>query len=167
MWSPAYSSQFSERCLVMHSLAGVYEARVRAHRESPVQGQETPRTGKPPSASPFSLRNSALWTMLHQYSLTRGFAAGGAKSRTSNSATRQPRPSEALSSVFSAASKAAAIDCPRTARLAVPSSFYIWIHSGATVDNGPLRGGVRRSRALGLFASCQISESFTHPAWGI
>jgi len=106
--------------------------------------------------------------MLHQYSLTRGLAAGGAKSRTSNSAIRQPRPSEALSSVFSAASKAAAIDCPRTARLAVPSSFYIWIHSGATVDNRPLRGErVRRSRALGLFASCQISESFTHPACGI
>ena len=145
----------------MHSLAGVYEARVRAHRESPVQGQETPRPRKPPSASPFSLRNSALRTMLHQYSLTRGFAAGGAKLRTSNSPIRQPRPSEALSSVFSAASKAAAIDCPRTARLAVPSSFYIWIHSGATVDNGPLGGERVREAGVG---GCLLRAKSANPS---
>jgi hypothetical protein len=47
------------------------------------------------------------------------------------------------------------------------SSFYIWIHSGGPIDNGPLRGErARRSRGEGLFSSSQISECHPNPHAG-
>ena len=59
----------------------------------------------------------------------------------------QPRPSEALNSVFPQRLKPTGGKTGRGTTEVVPSSFYIRIHSGATVDNSPLRGErVRRSR---------------------
>jgi len=49
----------------------------------------------------------------------------------------------------------------------IASSFYIWIHRGAAIDNGPLPGaqgrGYGEAGGEGLFSSRQISESLTHP----
>ena len=43
--------------------------------------------------------------------------------------------------------------CLRARLQSCCSSFYIWIHSGAAADNGPLRGErVRRSRGRGVLA---------------
>ena len=50
----------------------------------------------------------------------------------------------------------------------MPSSFYIWIHSGPQLITAPSEGrGYGEAGGEGLFSSCKTSDSLTHPACGI
>jgi hypothetical protein len=49
------------------------------------------------------------------------------------------------------------------ARLEVPWSFYIWIHSGPQLITAPSEGrGYGEAGGEGLFSSSKISEPLTH-----